>query len=148
MTIQMHSRSQGPPGTDGAPGPQGPQGNDGGQGPPFTNSVIDGVTTLNPGDNATVQVSFDGSAVRLSFGIPRGFMGNDGPQGIQGPPGEVTAAQFADGIAAALAAAAANSSANSNGVPLLNLTVSDPPAQAEMQAIADKLDALIAALRR
>ena len=45
-------------------------------------------------------------------------------------------------------AAAANSSANSNGVPLLNLTVSAPPTQAEVQAIADKLDALLTALRR
>ncbi len=128
--------------------PRGFTGNDGPQGSPFTNFVIDGVTTLNPGDNATVQASFDGSAVRLSFGIPRGFTGNDGPQGIQGPSGEVTAAQLADGITAALVSATANSSANSNGVPLLNLTVSGPPAQAEVQAIADKLDALITALRR
>lgn len=39
-------------------------------------------------------------------------------------------------------------SANSNGVSLLNMSVSDPPTQAEMQAIADKVDALINALRR
>ena len=131
--------------------PRGVMGNDGpqgAQGPVFTNFVIDGVATLNPGDNATVQATFDGSAVRLSFGIPRGFTGNDGSQGIQGPPGEVTATQLADAITTALATAAANSSANSNGVPLLNLTVSSPPAETEVQAIADKLDALITALRR
>jgi len=39
-------------------------------------------------------------------------------------------------------------SANSNSVGSLNLTVSDPPTQAEMQGIADKLDELITALRR
>ena len=32
------------------------------------------------------------------------------------------------------------------GVDQLNLTVSDPPTQAEMQAIADKLDQVITAL--
>jgi hypothetical protein len=33
-------------------------------------------------------------------------------------------------------------------VQLLNLTVSDPPTQSEMQSIANKLDELIVALRR
>jgi len=42
----------------------------------------------------------------------------------------------------------ANSSANTNGVDSLDLTVSDPPTQAEVQSIADKLDELIGALRR
>ena len=37
---------------------------------------------------------------------------------------------------------------NSNGVAALGLAVSDPPTQAQMQAIANKLDELIAALRR
>ena len=36
----------------------------------------------------------------------------------------------------------------SNAVNLLNMTVSDPPTQGEMQAIATKLDELINALRR
>ena len=49
---------------------------------------------------------------------------------------------------AALASAIATTSANSNGVALLGLTVSDPPTQAEVQQIADKLDELINALRR
>jgi len=40
------------------------------------------------------------------------------------------------------------SSANSNDVGPLNLTVSDPPTQAEIQGIADKMDELIVALRR
>ncbi len=41
-----------------------------------------------------------------------------------------------------------NCAANANGVATLGLTVSNPPTQAEVQAIADKLDELINALRR
>jgi hypothetical protein len=39
-------------------------------------------------------------------------------------------------------------SANSNAVATLGMTVSDPPTQGEVQALADKLDELILALRR
>ncbi len=120
-----------------------PRGNDGGigsQGPPFANAVVDGVSTLNPGDNAQVQTSFDGSNVHFNFGIPRGQNGNDGGPGGQGPPGEVTNAQLSGAIS--------GTSNNSNGVSALNMTVSDPPTQGEMQAIASKLDELISALRR
>jgi len=39
-------------------------------------------------------------------------------------------------------------SSNSNGVGNLSLGVSDPPTPGEVQAIADKLDELINALRR
>ena len=67
-----------------------------------------------------------------------------GPPGTQGAAGEVTAQQLAD----SLATTAANSSANSNGVSALSLIVSDPPTRAEVQAVADKLDVLMAALRR
>ncbi len=73
-------------------GPQGPQGlpgNDGAtgpQGPPFANAAVDSVTTLNPGEAATVAVSFDGSTVHFQYGIPRGTDGLTGPQGTQGPP--------------------------------------------------------------
>src|SRR2546428_4144956 len=42
----------------------------------------------------------------------------------------------------------ATTSSNSNGVSLMNSTVSDPPNQAQVQAISAKLDELIAALRR
>ena len=45
-------------------------------------------------------------------------------------------------------AAIAGTSANSNGVGTLGLVISDPPTQAEVQAIMDKLDELINALRR
>lgn len=141
--------SQGPAGTDGATGPQGPQGP---QGPPFIQPVVDGVTTLPAGSNATATSSFDGTNLHFAFGLPQGadgntgpqgLQGNEGPQGAQGPPGpqgEVSAVQ--------LAAAIATTSTNSNGVALLSLAVSAPPTQAEMQATADKLDELITALRR
>ena len=42
----------------------------------------------------------------------------------------------------------AGTSANTNAVSQLGLTVSDPPTQSELQAVANKLDELIAALRR
>jgi hypothetical protein len=68
--------------------------------------------------------------------------GAQGPPGAdgQGPPGEVTNA--------ALSVAIAGTSSNSNGVALLGLVVSDPPTQAEVQQIVNKLDELINALRR
>jgi hypothetical protein len=50
--------------------------------------------------------------------------------------------------AADLSNALTTTSTNTNGVSTLGLVVSDPPAQAEVQAIADKLDELINALRR
>jgi hypothetical protein len=54
--------------------------------------------------------------------------------------GEVSLQQLEDAIN--------GSSANSDSVTELGMTVSDPPTQAEVQAIADKLDELINALRR
>ena len=48
----------------------------------------------------------------------------------------------------ALDAAIATTSSNSNAVATLGLAVSDPPTQAEMQSLANKLDELILALRR
>ena len=126
-----------PRGNDGSTGGSGPPGP---QGPPFANALVDGVTTLNPGDNATVQSSFDGSNVRFQFGIPRGQNGNDGGMGAQGPPGEVTTMQLNSAIN--------GTSNNSNAVSTLGMTVSDPPTVGEVQAIASKLDELILALRR
>ena len=59
---------------------------------------------------------------------------------ITGPPGEVTLAD--------LQAERMNNAVNPTGVTVLGLSVSDPPAQSEVQALASKLDALITALRR
>ena len=119
-------------GSDGGPGATGPQG------PPFATLIIDSVTTLPPGQPATVNQSFDGSSIHLSFGIP---VGNDGAQGL---PGEVSTAD----LTAAIDATVAGSSANTNAVPTLNMTVNDPPSAAEVQALANKIDELIMALRR
>ncbi len=74
--------------------PAGPQGPPGDPGPPFANAVVDGVNTLGPDSGATVAVSFDGTDVHFTFGLPRGHDGADGadgdtgPQGPQGPQGE------------------------------------------------------------
>ena len=129
-----------PRGFTGNDGGTGAQGGPGPQGPPFANAIVDSVTTLNPGDNATVQSHFDGSNVRFQFGIPRGFNGNDGSSGPQGAPGEVTNMQLNSAIN--------GTSNNSNAVNTLAMTVSDPPTVGEVQAIASKLDELITALRR
>ncbi|MBL9155556.1 MAG: hypothetical protein JNK37_23970 [Verrucomicrobiales bacterium] len=120
-----------------------PRGDVGAQGPSFASAQVDAVTSLNPGDLAQASLTFDGSVLRFSFGIPRGFDGSPGTNGADGQPGlpgEVSQA--------ALDAALATTSANSNGVSLLNLFVSDPPTQGELQVVANKIDELIQALRR
>ncbi len=58
---------------------------------------------------------------------------------IDGSPGEVTNASFANAIS--------GTSRNSNAVSTLGLVVSDPPTQGEMQTIVNKVDELILALR-
>jgi hypothetical protein len=125
---------EGPPGAQGEQGPQGdagPTGEPGPQGPPFANAVVDGVTTLPPGDNATVDVSFDGTDVHFSFGIP---------QGAEGAPGEVSTQQL-DG-------AIATTALNPSGVGPFTGGFSDPPTQAEMEAFAAWSESLRAALVR
>ena len=47
-----------------------------------------------------------------------------------------------------LDAAIAGTSNNTNGVALLGITISDPPTQGELQAVANKLDEMISAARR
>jgi len=47
-----------------------------------------------------------------------------------------------------LASAIAGTSSNSNAIPVLAMSVSDPPLQGQVQSIANKLDDLINALRR
>ncbi len=114
--------------------PAGEAGSSGDPGPPFADAVVDAVNTLPPGEPATVESSFDGATVHLVFNLPS-------PEpGPEGPMGEVSQQQLDDAIS--------GSSANSNGVSTLGLAVSDPPTQTEVQAIADKLDELILALRR
>ena len=115
----------------------------------ITAVMIDSITTVEPNDLPSASVTLIGTELHFTFSIPRGqngtngidgTNGTNGIDGAQGPPGEVTQA--------ALDAAIAGTSANSNAVATLGLTVSDPPTQAEMQAIASKQDELILALRR
>ena len=107
---------------------------------------IDSVTTGNPGDPASVSVNVIGSTLGFSFSLPRGQegvagqAGSNGSDGGQGPMGEVSNA--------ALAGAINGTSSNSNAVTTMGLVVSDPPTQAEMQSLANKMDELILALRR
>jgi hypothetical protein len=124
---------QGPAGNDGG---QGPPGNDGAQGPPFAQAIVDSVTTLDPGNPATVGVSFDGSNVRFTFGIPRGNDGSNGSDGSQGPPGEISQAQLDSAIS--------GTSANTNGVSTLDTGFADP----DMEAIRQKLNEMILNGRR
>jgi len=130
-----------PRGFTGNDGGTGSQGGPGPPGPPFANAVVDSVTTLNPGDNATVQTNFDGSNVRFQFGIPRGQSGNDGGSGTQGPPGEVTNAQLSSAIG--------GTSSNSNAVSLLDTPfTNDPPTLADLELMRANVNELITALRR
>lgn len=137
----------GPAGADGAAGPQGDPGVPGpagAQGPAFASAVVDAVTTVAPGDPATVTSSFDGSVVHLSFGIPAGTpgepgaqgpagdpggpqgpegpMGPMGPQGEQGPPGAT-----GDVSTAQLNAAVATTAQNPAGLAPFSGSFSDPP---------------------
>jgi hypothetical protein len=125
--------SHGPAGNDGG---QGPPGNDGAQGPPFAQAIVDSVTTLDPGNPATVGVSFDGSNVRFTFGIPRGNDGSNGSDGSQGPPGEISQAQLDSAIS--------GTSANTNSVGTLDTAFADP----DMEAMRQKLNEMILNGRR
>ena len=130
-------------------GNDGNDGNDGAQGPPFAQAVVDAVNTLEPWESAAVDVSFDGSNVHFTFGIPRGYDGSNGSDGSPGPtgepgppgpPGEVSLQQLSDAIS--------GTSANTNNVNTLDLFINDPPTQAEVQDVLNKLHELILALRR
>ena len=100
-------------------------------------ATVDSTSTLPPGSPSTASVSVTGNTLHFTFEIPSGEPGATGPQGSQG---EVSLQQLSDAIQ--------TTSANSNTVAEAVITVSDPPQQMEVQAIADKLDELILALRR
>jgi hypothetical protein len=54
--------------------------------PTITTAQVDAVTTLNPGEAATVGVSITGGVLHLTFGIPQGVDGAQGNDGAPGPP--------------------------------------------------------------
>jgi ankyrin repeat protein len=116
----------------------------------ITDVVVDAVNTVPAGQPASVTANISNGVLHLTFGIPQGNDGAQGPQGNngndgqQGPPGEVTNAQ----LTAALDAAIATTSNNTNAVPLVNIALSSGYDSSQVQMIADRLDALILALRR
>jgi hypothetical protein len=118
----------------GETGLAGTPGDTGAPGPPFATAVVDSVTTLNPGEMATVGVSFDGTDVHLTFGVPRGA------DGAPGANGEVSTA--------ALAAAITTTSNNSNSVSTLGQSADGIYNPTQMQDLINKVDELITALRR
>ena len=62
------------------------------------------------------------------------------PAGPEGPPGEVSPQTLDDAIS--------GTAGNPQTVADLALIVSEPPTQAEMQAVVDKVNELLGALRR
>ena len=91
--------------------------------------TVDWASTVNPGDNATASVSFDDAKVNFSFGISHD---EGGPTAYQCQPGEV---------------------ANTNPTTPINDTSSHTnpvsiSTAAQLQLLFDKMDELIAALRR
>ena len=136
FTFDIPRGNDGNQGQQGNDGGQGPPGNDGAQGPPFAQAIVDGVTTLDPGQQATVQTSFDGSNVRFTFGIPRGSDGSNGSDGSQGPPGEISQAQLDSAIN--------GTSNNTNAVSTLDNGFADP----DMEALRQKVNEMILNGRR
>ena len=140
LNDKIDSTLVGPPGPQGVKGDKGDggdkgdQGDAGPQGPPFAGAVVDGVTTLDPGQNATVATSFDGANVHFSFGIPRG---DEGPQG---QPGEVTQA--------ALDATIAGTARNPTAIGPYGGDFSEPPTQQEMRDFRDYVETLRVAVVR
>ncbi len=127
--------SNGSDGAQGQPGNNGSDGATGPQGPPPAQAVIDAVNTLNPGESATVSVSFDGSNVRFTFGLPRG---NDG---VNGPPGEVSQQALDDAIA--------STNSNTNGVSTLDTPFTNgPPTLADLELMRQAYNTMVLALRR
>jgi hypothetical protein len=133
----LHFSFEIPRGNEGPQGGAGPAGGDGGQGPPFAQAVVDAVNTLPAGSAATVDVTFDGTSVRFTFGIPQG---NDGATGAAGPPGEVMQVDLDNGLLNTLA----QTSANTNAVSTLDSGYSD----LETEELRNKVNELINAMRR
>jgi hypothetical protein len=63
--------------------------------PGITSAVVDSVTTVGPGQPATVTVSVIGTVLHLSLTLPEG---QPGLQGIPGSPGQPFANVIIDGV--------------------------------------------------
>ena len=122
----------GPAGSQGVPGSQGPQGSPGEKG--------DQGDPGDPGGPPGPQGDPGPQGEKGDPGDPGGPQGPPGDPGPQGPPGDVSSQQLDDAIG--------GTANNVNGVDTLNLTISDPPAQGELEQVRDKLNELIGALHR
>ncbi len=89
--------------------------------------------TSNPGQPATVSVTVTGQTLHFHFGIPRGLTGE------QGPPGEVTEQELADGLETRAFAIPSVGTLDQSAEPEYS------PTQA--QDIINTLNALITALK-
>ena len=99
---------------------------------PIASVVVDSVSTLPEYEPAAATATFDGANLHFTFAFPRG------------PAGEVSNAA----LASALSTALLDTPHNCTGVNPLSLVASDPPTQAEFQALIDKVNELVTALRR
>jgi len=79
--------------------------------PGITSAIVDSVTTVGPGESATVTVSVIGTVLHLSIALPEGQPGQQGLQGLPGTPG----GPGADGAAALIAVAVPGTNAVGTG---------------------------------
>ena len=121
---------------------QGQTGPDGPVGPPFASALVDAVNTLNPGEPATVDLIFDGTNVRFTFGIPRG---SDGATGATGQNGEVTQVDLNNALQNTLSQTSnVTNNVNTLDTPFTN----DPPTTADLELMRQAYNDLVLALRR
>lgn len=78
-------------------------------------AIVDGVTTVNPGDPAQASVSVVGNTLHFTFTIPQGFPGADGGLGPTGPQGPPFATAIVDGVSTLPAGSAATVSVSFDG---------------------------------
>ncbi|MCX6899711.1 MAG: hypothetical protein NT105_13560 [Verrucomicrobia bacterium] len=127
-----------------ASGPQGETGSAGADGRSVTNirdigsgsfmvDMSDGSSygPFTPPPGATGERGSDGMS---------GANGMDGAPGPQGPAGDVSAQQLSDAIN--------GTPRNVDGLGTLDISISDPPTQGEMQLVLDNYNNLVRALRR
>ena len=107
----------------------------------ITSVAVDDVNTLPAGSSATVGLQIIGSELRFTFGIPQG---EAGPTGATGQPGEVSQTDLNNAMQNTLSMC----SANSNSVGMLSMSAEPGYDQSQMQAVMQKIDELINALRR
>lgn len=108
-----------------------PAGPEGPVGPAFSNVQIGSVMTGTPGSPAGAQVDVLGNSVTISFTIPAGDAGQ---------AGEVSNSVLASEIA--------GTARNPASVAMLAGGISNPPTQAEIQALQDKINEMLAAMQR